>query len=218
MGASRAEQRHLAVDRLAALTDGVFAIAITLLSLEVAVPLVEAAGHGEDLRSALADQWPSYAAYSVTFFLIGAYWINHHRMFNLLRGVNHRFMLLNVFFLMAIAIIPFPNALLAEYLLEPDLRGVAAGVYGFAMFALAVMFNLVWWYAYRKGLFHHRVESHLTRQVLNGYVAGPVFYALGLGLSFVWPAVSLVIYLLVPFAYLFEGPVGKIDHGYLKTE
>jgi uncharacterized membrane protein len=178
------EARYLAVDRLAALTDGVFAIAITLLALEVTVPIVEAGVSGSDLGSALLEQWPSYAAYVVTFFLVGAYWFNHHRMFNLLRGVDHRFLVLNIFFLMAIAIMPFPNALLAEYLLEPEQQGVAIGVYGLAMMTLAVMFNLVWWYAgWRQRLLRPDCDYRLVRQVLNSYLMGPVAYGIGVVVS-----------------------------------
>ncbi len=179
------EARYLAVDRLAALTDGVFAIAITLLALEVTVPIVESGAGGSDLGSALVEQWPSYAAYIVTFFLVGAYWFNHHRMFNLLRGVDHRFLLLNIFFLMAIAIMPFPKALLAEYLLEPEQQRVAIGVYGLAMVALAVMFNLVWWYAgWRRRLLRPDCDHRLVRQVLNSYLMGPVAYGIGVVVSF----------------------------------
>ena len=156
--------RHLAVNRLEALTDGVFAIAITLLSIEIAVPLVEHGSQGSDLREALTDQWPSYAAYVVTFFLIGAYWVNHHRMFNLLRGVDHTFLLLNIFFLMAIAIMPFINSLLAEYMLETEMRGVATAVYGIGMLVLAVAFNLVWWYAFRRRLFKEECHSGTPSQ------------------------------------------------------
>jgi uncharacterized membrane protein len=208
------EARYLAVDRLAALTDGVFAIAITLLALEVTVPIVEAGVSGSDLGSALVAQWPSYAAYVVTFFLVGAYWFNHHRMFNLLRGVDHRFLVLNIFFLMAIAIIPFPNALLAEYLLEPEQRGVATGVYGLAMLTLAVMFNSVWWYAgWRHRLLRSDCDYRLVRQVLNSYLLGPAFYLIGLVVSFFAPVVSLIIFVFVPIAYMFEGPVAKVDAG-----
>lgn len=208
--------RHLAVDRLAALTDGVFAIAITLLSLDVAVPTIAGAGSGSDLIEALIDQWPSYLAYTVTFFLIGAYWINHHRMFNLLRGVNHTFLILNIFFLMAIAIIPFPNAFLAEYARDPELRGVAAAVYGLAMVALAAMFNLVWWYAGRNmRLVEPDCDPARVRKVLNSYLVGPIAYGLAVLLTLVAPLVSMVMYLLIPIGYLFEGPIGTIEIGYL---
>ena len=208
--------RHLAVDRLSALTDGVFAIAITLLSLDVVVPTIRDAASGSDLIDALIDQWPSYLAYTVTFFLIGAYWINHHRMFNLLRGVNHTFLILNIFFLMAIAIIPFPNAFLAEYGRDVNLRGVAAAVYGLAMAALAVMFNLVWWYAgWNMRLFEPACHPAHVRKVLNSYVVGPVVYGLAVALTPVAPLVSIVVYLLVPIGYLFEGPIGAIEAGYV---
>ena len=208
----------MAVDRLSALTDGVFAIAITLLSLEVAVPIISEAAGGPGLIDALVDQWPSYVAYTVTFFLIGAYWINHHRMFNLLRGVNHTFLVLNIFFLMSIAIIPFPNALLAEYARDPELRGVAAAVYGLAMMALAIMFNLVWWYASWNKRLVLAGDSAKLRKVLRSYLAGPIVYGLAVALSPVAPLWSIGIYLVVPLGYLFEGPVGEIDAGYLEHQ
>jgi uncharacterized membrane protein len=209
-------ERKLGVGRLEALTDGVFAIAITLLAIEIGVPHVEST-NGADLRSAILDQWPSYAAYAVTFFLIGAYWLNHHRMFRLLTGITHRFVLLNIFFLMAIAIIPFPNAVLAEYLADPDLRGVAAALYGAAIIALAVMFNLVWWYVARhRSLLRPDCDLASLRRVLRSYVIGPVGYAVGLALSFIQPLIALAIYVAMPLGYMFEGPVKSIDAGYMQ--
>jgi uncharacterized membrane protein len=209
--------RHLAVDRLAAFTDGIFAIGITLLSLEVAVPLVESAASKADLVAALVGQWPSYVAYTVTFFIIGGYWINHHRMFNLLRGINHTFLILNIFALMAIAIIPFPNALLAEYLLNPELRGVAAVVYGLAMFALALMFNIVWRSAFGMRLMKPEADPVEIRKVLNSYLIGPIAYAAAVVIALFAPVVSLVIYALLPIGYLFEGPVGQVGAGYVDS-
>ena len=210
------EARSLAKGRLEALTDGVFAIAITLLVIEIPVPSVEP---GESLARAILDQWPSYGAYTVTFFLVGAYWVNHHRMFTLLKGVNHTFLLLNVVFLMAIAIIPFPNALLAEYTLEPELRSVAAAVYGLAMLALAILFNVVWWYAGGRGrLMRDDCDVGKVRKVLKSYLIGPILYLTGVILAFVQPVASLVLFVLVPFGYLAEGPVKEIAQGYLETD
>lgn len=176
------------------------------------------AASGADLTTALLDQWPSYVAYTVTFFLVGAYWINHHRMFNLLRGVNHTFLALNVLFLMAIAIIPFPNALVAEYLLDPESRGVAAATYGIAMFALAALFNIVWWYAYRRGLFKPECNRADLLKVVKSYLVGPIVYALATALSLVAAPVALVIYVVVVFGYWAEGPIGGIDEGYIDAE
>jgi len=195
----------------------VFAIAITLLAIEITVPIVDST-RGSDLADALLHQWPSYVAYAVTFFIVGAYWINHHRMFFLLRGVDHTFLILNILCLMAIAIIPFPNAVVAEYLTDPALRGVAAALYGLAMLMLAIMFNVVWWYADLRGLFRVDVDKAKVRKVLRTYLTGPVIYLIGLVISMWAPTVSLIIYFVVPFGYLFEGPVGEIDEGYIEME
>ena len=207
-------ERILPLDRMAAFVDGVFAIGATLLALEVTVPVVRDAATGTDLAVALLKQWPSYAAFSVTFFLVGAYWINHHRMFNLLRGANHTFLVLNNLFLMAIAITPFPNALVAAYLLQPTLRGVASAVYGIASLALAVMFNAVWWYAYRRRLFRPGCPPAAIRKVLTSYLVGPAFYAAAIALSFVAPWIALAMYVLIALGYWGEGPVAAVPEGY----
>ncbi len=209
--------RQLSPRRLEALVDGVFAIAITLLVIEISVPIVEST-RSADLVDALLHQWPSYLSYAVTFFVVGAYWVNHHRMFFLLRGVDHTFLMLNIICLMAIAIIPFPNAVVAEYLTDSHLRGVAAAVYGLAMFALAVAFNAVWWYAYWKGLFRKEVDRAKIRKVLRAYLVGPVVFGAGTLLSGWAPVPVLMVFLLLPMGYLFEGPVADIDEGYLEAE
>src|SRR5688572_14528133 len=97
--------------RLEAFSDGVIAIAITLLILEIEVPH---AGPGQSLVSALAEQWPSYAAYVVSFLTVGIMWINHHHMFTQIERANHTFLLLNVIWLMMIGAIPWPTALVAD--------------------------------------------------------------------------------------------------------
>ena len=207
----------IAISRLEALTDGVFAISITLLAIEIGVPLITS-DSGTDLFEAVLDQWPQYAAYAVTFSLIGAYWINHHRMFNLLSGVNHKFLLLNILFLMVIAFIPFPNAVVGEYLLDADLRGVAAGVYGVVMLALAGVFNAVWWYARSAGLFSRDCDPAEVTKVCRSYIVGPVAYGVGLAFTFVAPIVALAIFVLVPVGYFFEGPIGDIQRGYAASD
>jgi uncharacterized membrane protein len=193
---------------------GCLRIAITLLVIEIKVPVVESE-HSSDLADALLELWPSYLAYAVTFFLVGAYWVNHHRMFFLLRGIDHTFLILNIFCLMAIAIIPFPNAVVAEYLTDPNLRGVAAGVYGIAMLTLAVLFTVTWWYAYRRGLLRPEVDMAKVRKVLRSYAASIVIFSGGIILTNWSPLAALILFMLLPLAYLFEGPVGSIDEGYL---
>ena len=198
----------LGKDRLAAFTDGVFAIAITLLALNVTVPRLNPSEGAREFVQALVGQWPEYAAYAVTFFLVGAYWMNHHRMFHLLAGVNHPFLLLNLFFLMAIAIIPFPNALLADHLLDPAFRSVAATVYGVAMMGLAITFNLVWWYAgWRNRLIKPSYDSRLVMKILKSYLVGPIAYGIAAALAPFFPMISIALFVLIPIGYFFEGPV-----------
>jgi hypothetical protein len=110
---------HYETGRLEAFSDGVFAIAITLLVLEIAVPHVE---HDASLTNALLDLWPSYFGYAVSFITIGVMWINHHHMFKDIERVDHGLLALNLLLLICISFVPFPTAVLAEYVGEDEFR------------------------------------------------------------------------------------------------
>jgi uncharacterized membrane protein len=128
--------------RLETFADSVMAIAITLLILDVRVPVLL---HGESLAHALGHAWPSYASYATSFLVIGIIWVNHHRMFKLIERTDHAFLMINVVFLMVVSFIPFPTALVAAALsasggtLSAHVEGVrtATFVYGGTMVALA---------------------------------------------------------------------------------
>jgi TMEM175 potassium channel family protein len=128
--------------RLETFSDGVFAIAATLLILEIRL-----SGHGT-LRHQLLDLWPSYFAYAVSFLTIGVMWINHHEVFRHIHRVNRTFLVISVIFLMVIAFIPFPTHVLAEHLNDDEAQ-TAAVFYGLTNIAMAVMFTLLWFYAIR---------------------------------------------------------------------
>src|ERR1700710_2043054 len=99
------------VGRLEAFSDGVFAIVITLLILEIKVPK-----HAEgDLGHALAKQWPQYVAYLLSFLIVGIIWLNHHATFNLLARTDHGLQVLNLMLLLPVSVLPWPTAVLAEY-------------------------------------------------------------------------------------------------------
>src|SRR5438132_5145580 len=123
--------------RLETFADGVMAIAITLLILEVRVPLPPHRHPPEllhwSLSSALAEQWPSYAGFVVSFLTLGVIWVNHHEMFKLIERATRGFLMLNVVFLMTISFLPFPTALVADYIRNPDGRRAATLVYGATM-------------------------------------------------------------------------------------
>lgn len=109
----------------------------TLLALDLHVP--DPAGHGS-LLDHLGDQWPSYAAYVVSFLTIGIIWINHHAMLRRLLSVDHTIMVLNVVLLLAIGILPFSTAMMAQYLRASQGQNVAAVVYGGSFLALSIVF------------------------------------------------------------------------------
>src|SRR6266850_3656217 len=137
--------------RVEAFSDGIFAIAITLLVLNIRVPSPDLTGHGGTLLPALLRLWPAYLGYLISFFTIGIMWVNHHSMFVLIRRTDRYFLLLSVFFLMWIAFLPFPTAVLAEYLSEPKGRRVAVALYSATFVLIAVAYNALWWYAVRGG-------------------------------------------------------------------
>jgi uncharacterized membrane protein len=195
---------HPSIDtaRLETFADGVMAIAITLLILEVSVPGVEGARFGH----ALVHQWPSYAGYVVSFLTIGVIWVNHHHMFKLIERTNHAFLMMNVVFLMTIAFLPWPTALVASSIRDPGARRPATLAYGLTLVALAVMFNVVWRYASGRGrLLAPSVSPKLIAQSRRGYAVGPVVYSVATLLAFASPFISLSIFAALAVYWLLPG-------------
>jgi len=153
--------------RLQAFSDGIFTIAITLLILDIRLPQNVPGG---GLAGALLNLWPSYLAFVTSFWTIGVMWINHHRLFRLIKRADEGLVAINLFLLLLVSWISFPTALLAQHLRGPDER-IAAIVYSGTFVAIALVFNVLWWYA-RRGGHTDEPEHPITRQ----YKYGPVFY------------------------------------------
>ena len=188
--------------RIEAFSDGVFAIAITLLIIEIGVPHVT---RDESLSSKLGDLWPSYGAYVLSFLMIGIYWVNHHSLFRLFVRTDHFFLMLNVFFLMAIAFLPFPTAVLGEYLNDSAERDSAVRLYSLGLLLPAFGWIVVWLYANARGLVDERLAPEYVRFLTVQYLLSNVLYAGALMLSFLdaWVALALVtgltlLYMLPP--------------------
>jgi uncharacterized membrane protein len=190
--------------RIEAFSDGVFAIAITLLVIEIGVPHVEDAG--TTLLGALIEQWPSYLGFAISFLQIGVIWANHHNRFRYIARSDHLLLFLNILFLMCVAFIPFPTALLAEYLQGSGAERIIAGaVYAGTLAVTAVFFTLLWLYAaanYR--LVDRNLDPALLRAMTRRYVFGMVAYIVTFALAFVNVAASLI--LIVTLALLFVLP------------
>ena len=131
--------------RIEAFSDSVFAIASTLLVLEITVPSHErVAANG--LARSLAALWPSYLAFLTSFLTILDIWVHHHWIFTLIKRNDHPFLYLNGLLLLCVTFVPFPTALLAEYLLHPDAH-VAANLYTGTFLAISLAFHALWRYA-----------------------------------------------------------------------
>ncbi|MFD9792239.1 TMEM175 family protein [Streptomyces sp. NPDC059070] len=187
--------------RVEAFSDGVFAIAITLLILEIKVP----AHAGDHLWSELAHQWPSYAAYVVSFLVIGIMWVNHHTLFSYVVRVDRTLMFLNLLLLMTVAAIPWPAGLMAEYLREDKASHVAAAVYSGLMVVMALNYQSLWWHLTRTGhLFADRVDVRAARATRTRFALGSLAYPATVALAFVSAPATLAAHGVLALYYGFN--------------
>jgi uncharacterized membrane protein len=179
------------VERLLTLSDGVFAIAITLLILNVQVP---DAGGRNGLTGALLRAWPQYLSYVSSFLTVGIVWANHHSMFLHIRRTNHLFLLFNVVFLLWVASIPFPTSVLARYLTDPGAQHTAMALYASMFFMGSWLLNLLWWYAtHGHRLTDDSPDLAAIKRTTVSYCIGPASYALDVLLAFVSVPLSLAL-------------------------
>ena len=191
--------------RLEAFSDGVFAIAITVLVLDLVVPEPSEL-EGETLAHALGQEWPSYFAYLVSFLVIGIIWMNHHALCTILRQVDRPVLFANLFLLLTVSVIPFPTRLLATYLTADDANAhVAAAVYSGVMLLLGVAFSGLFVAIVRDArLLHVPLAPDAVRAAQRRFSGGAVFYLVAIGLSFVSPVATLVLHAALAIYYSFD--------------
>lgn len=177
--------------RLEAFSDGVLAVAITLLAFQVTLPAIPT-GH---LAHALFHLWPSYASYALSFAIIGIIWVNHHAMFDRVATVDRTVLFLNLGLLMTVAFLPFPTAVLAGYVHKGGADShVAAALYSTNMTGIGVFFLALWYHLGRTpGTLVEGFEVQ-ARAALRRTVPGPCIYAASVGLAFVNAQACLVLY------------------------
>jgi uncharacterized membrane protein len=207
-----ARRRGLPTTRLEAFSDGVFAIAITLLVLEIAVPLAA----DKDLVGALADEWPAYLAYVVSYLTIGWVWIGHSAITSHIERANAMFLRLNLLLLMAVAFLPYPTRLMAEYLGNSEPERVAVFFYGLLLLAIAVLMDVLWRYALRS---RELLRDDLRDEELTGLASkstpGLVFFVGSLVIALIAPTVAVFCYLavsaylVVPFRAIYRTARGR---------
>jgi len=173
--------------RVEAFSDGVFAIAITLLILEIRVP------HGDHgLWAGLRALWPSYVAFLMSFIVILIMWVNHHELLRMVQGVNYPFLFANGFLLLTVTFVPFPTAVLAQNLATPEAKAAVA-FYCATFFAQAIGWNVLFATIVRGGLLRAEVTAETVSNVRRAYYVGVLVYAAATGLAFVRPVLGLLL-------------------------
>jgi uncharacterized membrane protein len=194
----------MGTNRMESFSDGVIAVAITLLVLGITVPHPVAHPHaGQSLADQLGAAWPEYAAYVTSFITIGIIWINHHAMINRLRDTDHGILILNLLLLMSIGILPFATELMATYLRQPHGQALAAAVYSGSFLLMSVLFaTLNRHVMLRKAqMLTEELTLERRRQILGRALVGLIPYALATALAFVSPYITLAICAIVAGFY-----------------
>ena len=183
------DQGSKELDRIVTFSDGVFAIAITLLVLNIETPEIPANLIAEELPGRLLDLWPKFLSYVISFLIILTYWIAHHSIFSAIRGYDRKLIWLNSLFLMCVAFLPFPASLFGEYGDQPLVVAIYAG----SLAITRLLLTAVWWYA-SSG--RRLVDRDLDANMIKAYrlrgLAIPFIFLLSIFISFL--SVSAAVY------------------------
>jgi uncharacterized membrane protein len=189
--------------RAESFSDGVFAVAITVLVFNL-LPIADKTASGLTWRT-LGHYWPAYLAYVVSFLTIGIMWLNHHTMLSAVTKVDRAMLVLNLFLLMGVVAIPFPTALVADHLKEDAAGTVAAVTYGLVMIAISIGYGSTWLYlaAHQQSLGSRRVIRTPRLSTIR-FTAGNAGYVAGTLIALASPVAALIIYGLLAVYYLFD--------------
>ena len=191
--------------RLEAFSDGVIAVAITLLVLNVKIPTTTL--DDPAFWDMLFSQWPTLLAFVTSFFTIGVIWLNHHRIFKHIQHTDMVLLSLNLLLLFIIVFVPVPTAFVSEYFLHPS-QHAAAILYSGTFLAMACCVNVLWRYASFHGrLLSKDADPHAVVAISQRYRFGPLLYLLTFGLAWINTPASVVVNL---FLALFFAPPGRL--------
>jgi uncharacterized membrane protein len=208
----------LRTSRMEAFSDGIFAIASTLLVLDLAIPAASS-----DVGHSLLKQWPTYLAYLVSFATIGNAWLNHSVITEYLERADAILLRLNLVLLFFVSVLPYPTHMLAEYLSSQNAERIAVTIYGLNLLAISAFTSLTWHYAVSEGLVRQDNKEDEVRAISRKLDPSLVSYAVGIGIGLLWPSVAVVLYLIIalfviiPFRAVFRlirrgrtrGPTGQ---------
>jgi uncharacterized membrane protein len=182
------------MERTIFFSDAVFAIAITLLALDITIPKPK---HviGRELSSVVLAQWPDVLSFAVSFLIIGAYWMAHHRIFHYIIRYDAMLLWLNLLFLMSIAFLPFPDRVLSEW---GDSEQFALAFYATSVAVAGLLLSLLWWYATReRRLVEANIDPRLIKYFFSRGLVPPLIFLVSIGISFVSLKAALGSWLLL---------------------
>lgn len=195
---------EMSTARLEAFSDGVFAIAITLLVLNLELH------DSHDLGHEILRMWPSLVAYLVTFGIVGVIWMNHHLMFHYITRVDRVLMIINLMLLMSVAFLAWPTAVLADAIATGESQRTAAVLYGSTLVIGGIFFNAIWVYASSR---HRHLGDHISpdhaRDIRRKFIVGPFFYLFATVVGAFSAAAGLLIYAILLAAYMFEAGAAR---------
>ncbi len=195
---------HLTTTRIETLGDGVFAIAMTLLILEIRIPVLDPRSASAELPSALYALWPRFLCYVISFVTLGVYWVAHHLHFYTIQRADRMLLWINVVFLMTIGFVPFSTALIGAYVHER----IPVILYGANMIAASLALQWHWSYAtHNHRLVSANVDPALVRSVTQVILVGPLVYLIAIALSWFSTGLSIAAYLLVNLLYIVPGGI-----------
>lgn len=188
-------------DRLEAFSDGVIAVAITLLALDL---VVAGPGHGS-LLSQLGEHWPSFIAYLISFFTIGIIWVNHHDLVKNIAHVDRTLLFLNLVLLLFVVAIPFATSTMARYLTSDNQDAhVAMAIYCVAFEGMALSFAAIFAWSLGEGRLLRPVPKEERGSAWLGFSIGAIVYLLAIGVAFLSAPVALAIIGVVAVYYIFQ--------------
>jgi uncharacterized membrane protein len=184
---------QLGIERIIFFSDAVFAIAVTLLALEIRLPASEDLLTDSQLLEQLTGMWHRYLGYFISFMVIGLFWMAHHRKFRLIKRYDNRLMQLNLLLLMVVAFIPFPTSLISEY---PG--RLPTIFYALTMILCEVLICLIWWYAtWNNRLTDPDLDLKQRRRQFVIPIATALVFALSIGAAIVLPDLAKLTWLLI---------------------
>ena len=202
--------REVKTSRIGALSDGVLAIVMTLLVIELVVPEVPKLLAAEQLHLKLIEMWPKFAAFVLSFITLGMFWSFHHIMFQHIKHINEKVVWINMLYLMFAALVPFSTAMLGEYTIFAT---IAVLLWGANIFLIMLAINALWWYVTKNKHFLNKdVSLPEIKQIKINAGVGSIVLLVTIGLSFINPYIGIAMYVLLLLWGIVVPLTSKIYH------